>query len=375
MRSRENYAPFVAVGLGLTLATLALFQVYLLREPARIRSVEAADQAAAVASGRTLFAENCGPCHGDNGEGSVGPALNSRELLKQTPDETLFSLTRTGVPGTVMPAWGQTFGGPFTDEQVTQLVAFLRAWEATAPETAPQALTPDPVRGATTFATTCFICHGENGMGSDRAPKLNDPARLDDFDESWYRNTIAHGRPAKGMPTWGTVLSPGQISDLVALLMAWKDGLTVEPAIPLNKHLASAVFALQQFDPPDAQFHLSAALQQAAGPQAREIQAILDLIAAKDRAGAEARLLAMLPPEEMGRELFAVYCAACHAPDGSGGMGKNLHVNKFIQGKSDADLIAFVLGGRAGTAMDGFEGLLTADQLSSVVALLRGWQK
>ena len=48
---------------------------------------------------------------------------------------------------------------------------------------------------------------------------------VDQFDDAWYRATIANGRPAKGMPTWGTVLSPEQIGDLVALIAAWRDGL------------------------------------------------------------------------------------------------------------------------------------------------------
>lgn len=375
MRSRENYTPFTAAGLGLTLAVLLVFQVYIWREPARIQAVETADQLAAETAGRVLYTENCVDCHGENGEGKVGPVLNSRELLKMTSDHTWFNLIRTGVPGTVMPAWGQTFGGPFTDEQVNQLVAFIRAWEPTAPQITPVVFTPDPVRGATIYANTCFICHGENGQGADRAPKLNDPAALKDFPDSWYRNTIAHGRPAKGMPTWGTVLSPQQIDDLVALIAAWREGQTVLPVIPLKKHLSSALFAIQQFDSLDAVFHLSAALTQASGSQAADIQAVLDLVKAKDLRGAEARLIAMLPPAEMGEELFASNCAPCHGADGTGGIGKNLHDNKFIQSKSDEELIAFVLAGREGTAMGGFQGILTPEELGNVMALLHTWQK
>lgn len=375
MRPRESYTLFLVVGLALMLAILLTFQIYIFSEPARIQVVEAADRLAAQAAGRTLYLDNCTACHGENGEGKVGPALNSLELLKTTSDDTLFNLTRTGVPGTVMPAWGQAFGGPFTDEQVRQAVAFIRAWEPTAPQLEPESTRPDPVRGATIFATTCFICHGENGQGTARAPRLNDPSRLDDFGEAWYRSTIANGRPAKGMPTWGTVLSPKQINDLVALLMAWRDGQVVEANIPLSKHLARALFALQQFDPLDAEFHLMAALDDAKGKAAEDIRTALDLIRAKDRAAAEARLLAMLPPEDMGKELFGAYCAACHGEDGTGGIGKNLHANAFVQSKSDGDLIAFILAGRPGTAMDGFEGILTPEQLSNVVALIRTWQK
>ena len=375
MRPRENYTPFVATGLSLTLALLAAFQIYLWREPARIQAVEAADQLAAVTAGRGLYAENCAACHGKNGEGLVGPALNSRQLLATTADDTLFSLIRTGVPSTVMPAWGQAFGGPLTDEQATQLVTFIRAWEPTAPEITPVAITPDPVRGATIFAETCFICHGENGQGTDHAPKLNDPATLRDFDNAWYRKTIANGRPAKGMPTWGTVLSPQQIDDLVALISAWREGQTVMPAISMKKHLRSALFAVQQFDRADAEFHLKAALAQASGTDALAVQAIMALLANKDWAGAQAGLLAFLPPEEIGQELFVGNCAACHGVEGTGGLGKNLHDNKFIQSQSDEDLIAFVLAGRKGTAMDGFEGILTSEDVGYIVVLMRTWQK
>ncbi|HLE29141.1 MAG TPA: c-type cytochrome [Anaerolineales bacterium] len=375
MRSRENYTPFVATGFGLTLAILIVFQAYLWREPARIQAVEAADRLAAEAAGHKLYEENCVACHGPDGEGEVGPPLNSQELLKATSDETLFSLIRTGVPGTVMPAWGQTGGGPFTDEQLTQLVAFIRAWEPTAPEITPMANIADPVRGAAIFASTCFICHGENGRGADRAPALNDPARLKDFNDAWYRNTIAYGRPAKGMPTWGTVLSPAQINDLVALLAAWRQGQEVKALIPLERHLTSALFALRGFDSADVVYHLTAAQSQADNALAQDIQEVLNLLEARDWAGARARLIAILPKEEIGKALFETNCAPCHAAEGTGGLGPNLHANPFILSKSDEDLLAFILTGRKGTAMSGFEGVLTEEEVGYIITLLRTWQK
>jgi len=376
MQPRENYTPFVTTGFGLTLAILLVFQVYIVREPSRIQVVESADRAAAVKAGRDLYADNCVACHGANGDGKVGPALNSRELLKMTADPTFFSLIRTGVPGTVMPAWGQTFGGPFTDEQTSQLVAFIRAWEPTAPQIAPIVVEPDPVRGATIFANTCFTCHGENGKGTTRAPALNDPARLKEFDDVWYRNTISHGRPAKGMPTWGTVLSPMQINDLVALLAAWRQGQTITPStVSTTKQLSNALFALRQFDSLDAVFYLSAASSQADAAKAKEVRAVLDLIKANHLFEAESRLIALLPPTEMGKELYESNCAPCHASDGSGGLGKKLQNNKFVQSKSDKELVAFILTGRKGTAMNGFQNIIGEEELINVVALMRTWQK
>ena len=90
MRPKENYTPFVTVAFGLTLGILVSFQIFIWREPARIEADELADRKAAVLAGRSLYGENCGACHGDEGEGGIGPALNSSELLKQTSDQVLF---------------------------------------------------------------------------------------------------------------------------------------------------------------------------------------------------------------------------------------------------------------------------------------------
>ncbi|MFQ5433864.1 MAG: c-type cytochrome [Anaerolineae bacterium] len=375
MRRKENYTQYIGVAFGFTLAILIIFQIYFWREPARLRADEEADRLASETAGRDLFAENCTSCHGDNGEGGAGPALKSRQFLATTSDELLFNLARTGIPGTLMPAWGQAFGGPFTDEQVVQLVAFIRSWEATAPEIKPVAAAPDPVSGATIYQQTCFICHGANGQGSDRAPALNDPARLQKLDDGWYRSTIAHGRPAKGMPTWGTVLSPAQINDVVALIASWRAGETITANIPLATLVTNALFAMQQFDQPDVIFFLNAAQAVADSDQAPEIQAIVDLVEGNHLFDAQSRLTALLPPAEMGKALFINNCAPCHGDDGTGGLGPNLHTNSFVQSMTDEDLVDFVLAGRQGTAMDGFEGILAPDDLINVAALLRTWQE
>lgn len=375
MRARENFAPFMTVAFGLTIGILVIFQIYIAREPARIGADEAAERTAAVAAGHELFAENCAACHGDGGEGGLGPALNLQELLATTADEALFSLTRTGIPGTIMPAWGQSFGGPLTDAQIGQIVAFIRSWQPTAPEATPAATAPDPARGAAIFVQTCALCHGENGRGTATAPALNDPDRLNELNDAWYRNTIANGRPARGMPTWGTVLSPQQINDVVALLAAWRAGDTVLANIPLNRYLSNALFALRQFDRPDAEYFLGAALTQAGEAEAAVIQRVTTLIQENRLFEAEAGLITLLPPEEMGRALYESNCAPCHGSDGRGGLGPALRPSTYVQARSDEELVAFLLAGRSGTAMAGLEGILTEEELQNVLILLREWQE
>lgn len=374
MRPKENYRTYFFSAAGLMLVTIVVFQIYIWSEPARIQRDEAADKLEAETAGRVLYDENCASCHGDDGLGGVGPALNSRELLESTPDEVFFGLTRIGIPGSLMPAWSQAFGGPFTDEQISQITAFIRSWEADAPVIEPVELEPDPVRGAEIYDQTCFVCHGEDGLGGS-APPLNDPDRLQKLDDAWYRGTIARGRPAKGMPTWGTVLSPAQINDVVALVAAWREGEIVEAEIPLATFVTNALFAIREFDRPDAVFYLEAALSLTEGAQAEEIQEIIEQVEDNQLFKAESQLIALLPPEEMGRASFDSNCAPCHGEDGIGGMGPNLHANSFIQANSDEELLDFILVGRRGSAMDGFEGILSEEELINLVILLRSWQE
>ncbi len=375
MESREKYTSYAMAGLILTIAILVTFQIYIFREPARILAAEDAHYQRAVSAGRDLYEMNCSNCHGIYGEGGIGPVLNSRQLLKTTYDEVFFNLTRSGIPGTVMPAWGQVFGGPFTDEQIDQLVVFIRSWEPTAPEIEVASNAPDPVSGATIFATNCFVCHGVNGQGSENLAALNDPSRLSDFDDAWYRSTIIYGRPAKGMPTWGTVLSPSQVDDLVALISAWRSGQSVKPDISMKSRLKSALFAMRQFDNADALLHLNSAVALADESQKITIQELIALVEDDDLRIAKDLLLVLLPPSEIGEELFASYCSACHGSDGSGGLGANLNNNEFILEQSDPELITFLLEGRSGTAMEGFQRLMLEDQLADVVAFLRSLQE
>ena len=376
MRQKEDYSSYVLTALILTIAIIVIFQIYIFREPARIEADLKAENQHQVAEGSELYAENCIACHGESGQGGVGPALNSRPLLAIASDQALFNLTVSGVPGTIMPAWGQFFGGPFTDEQVLNLVAFIRAWEPNAPEPAlvGDAL-PNATSGAAIYVQTCFICHGDNGEGSDFAPALRDAEKLARFEDSWYRQTISFGRPARGMPTWGTVLSPAQINDLVALISAWREGEDVIAEIPYTRYMINALFALRQFDREDAAFFLNAALKVSDSSQASGIQDILILVEDNRLFEAEAALISLLPPDVMGQALFDSNCAACHGADGSGELGPSLLNNSFIQTNSDEDIISLILRGRSGTAMNGFSSILLEDDLVNLITLLQSWQE
>jgi mono/diheme cytochrome c family protein len=59
--------------------------------------------------------------------------LNSKEFLKTTTDDQIRVLVSGGVSGSAMPPWSLDFGGTLTDEQVRQVVTYLRSLEPKAP--------------------------------------------------------------------------------------------------------------------------------------------------------------------------------------------------------------------------------------------------
>lgn len=88
-----------------------------------------------VERGALLYANNCRTCHGNQGEGFIGPQLNRSDWRDQDPvalAENRHLLTRTlncGRAGTSMPAWLDTAGGALNERQIEHLVNFLVAPE------------------------------------------------------------------------------------------------------------------------------------------------------------------------------------------------------------------------------------------------------
>jgi len=83
-----------------------------------------------LALGERIFTTTCAVCHGDNGSGGTGPALNSLQLLTNNTDEQIQNTIINGGhrPNSSMPA----FGDRFTSVEIGAVVDFVRAWEPTA---------------------------------------------------------------------------------------------------------------------------------------------------------------------------------------------------------------------------------------------------
>lgn len=168
-----------------------------------------------VTNFQELFQQNCSACHGKDGNFGPAPPLNDPLFQAIVSDEQLNEVITNGRPNTPMPAFGQSKGGPFTEEQVKIVVQGIRelwakpvdekpenlpAYQVSADD--PGGLTKgDAERGKTLFATVCADCHGEGGQGGE-AGALNSHAFGELASTQFIRRIIITGRPDLKMPNF-----------------------------------------------------------------------------------------------------------------------------------------------------------------------------
>jgi mono/diheme cytochrome c family protein/plastocyanin len=102
----------------------------------RLDAETASQQVISIERGYNLFQANCARCHGKQGEGGIGPALNRQDKLYahlsvEYIDNVLFAGGRyvCGDPNSVMPVWSNEGhpAGPLNYVQLDDLIAFIRA--------------------------------------------------------------------------------------------------------------------------------------------------------------------------------------------------------------------------------------------------------
>ena len=78
-----------------------------------------------VERGKAVFVEECAVCHGEEGQGELGPAIGNPGLLALASDAFLKYAIEHGRDGTDMPA----FGGILPARDIDAVTAFLRSKE------------------------------------------------------------------------------------------------------------------------------------------------------------------------------------------------------------------------------------------------------
>ncbi len=155
-------------------------------------------------SGPEIYTSLCAQCHGEAGEGGIGPSLLD-EALQQTSDREIFESISIGHPITSMIAWGEIL----TSDQITQIVRHIRNITSSE-QPPPEGEVSFSADVLTILEAKCNMCHG----------------MLGGWDGTSYRSVMDSGDNAPvvipgdpegsllgqkilGAQTQGTVMPPG----------------------------------------------------------------------------------------------------------------------------------------------------------------------
>ena len=130
-----------------------------------------------IRMGQRLFQQQCGRCHGLDGEGGEnGPDLTGG-FRSATTDAGLFSVVREGIPNTQMIGISRDS----TDQSVWMVVSYLNSLNNTGDADLPG----NAAAGRELFSGqgNCSTCHMVGGQGGRRGPDLSEVGRQLDPDE------------------------------------------------------------------------------------------------------------------------------------------------------------------------------------------------
>jgi mono/diheme cytochrome c family protein len=187
-----------------------------------------------VVSFDRLYTQNCSACHGENGSGGPAFDLANSGYQALVDDESLKRTITSGMPGTEMPAFGESAGGFLTPQQVAALVAGMRSrWGH-----ADQHVTDVPPyssnaigaveHGQWVFQESCSTCHQQVQK------KITDTGYLALVSDQSLRTIVIAGRPDLGQPDYkqvrpGRPLTDQDVSDVIAYLHSLRSDTPGQP--------------------------------------------------------------------------------------------------------------------------------------------------
>ncbi len=178
---------------------------------------------------KALYVQNCSGCHGANGMQGPGRILHDALYLKLIPREEMHKVLVYGRPGTQMPPWAFSQGGPLNDKQIDILVdGMYKNWSGPVdlhgtelPAYSADISSGDPAHGKKLFSRNCFMCHGPGAP----VGMVTTASYLQLVSNQNIRTSIIVGRPdlAVKMPNYmtlnaGHALSNQDVSDLVTYI-------------------------------------------------------------------------------------------------------------------------------------------------------------
>ena len=187
-----------------------------------------------VVSFDRLYKQNCSACHGENGSGGPAIDLSNPNYQALVDDATLRRSITSGMPGTQMPAFGESAGGFLTPKQIDALITGMR--QRWAPMSVSKSDMPPYFSNATgnsdhgseIFRMDCVSCHQQGRQ------KVTDVSYLALVNDQSLRTIVIAGRPDLGHPDWRQVrpnqpLADQDVSDMVAYLHSLRTDTPGQP--------------------------------------------------------------------------------------------------------------------------------------------------
>ena len=137
--SNARWVGFLAV--VVVILFVAIYWFYELGAPLgvtepRLDAEVSSQQVITVERGYLVYEANCARCHGEQGEGGIGPVLNRQDkLFNHLNEDYLRNILEVGGryacgnPLSLMPVWADTGNppGPLNYRQIEEVIAFMRA--------------------------------------------------------------------------------------------------------------------------------------------------------------------------------------------------------------------------------------------------------
>ncbi|MCX2453521.1 c-type cytochrome [Pedobacter sp. PLR] len=92
-------------------------------------NMEKSDDPAMIQKGAALFKTVCTPCHGEHGEGGVGPNLTDEYWLHGGTPKDIFKTIKYGVPEKGMVAWEKSMNA----QQISDITNFILSIQGSNP--------------------------------------------------------------------------------------------------------------------------------------------------------------------------------------------------------------------------------------------------
>jgi mono/diheme cytochrome c family protein len=156
-------------------------------------------------NGQRLFARICSQCHGESGQGYVGPSIASVDFLTTANDEFIWEMIAYGRTGSQMKGnlRGQSGTSDLSRKEIRDIVAYIRTFEYNPPSLEGISTIPgNNLKGREDFNRICAQCHGPGGGGGN-GPAIGRPGFLENISDGFIIAMMMSGRDDSEMKRFG----------------------------------------------------------------------------------------------------------------------------------------------------------------------------